>query len=300
MKKIIAILFILSFPVLTFSQDTTMAQNPAVSFDTIRFLHKGHYSYQVPFTTVKEINYELSKIKLSKSSRFSIGGSIGRGALTLFTGVGWDNTKKVNWVMPGLIQTDPIPFDWNVEVYFQGSATRETKRVKESKGNYSLDNHNENIIYWDQEADGIIFGSGYTIGKYRITNNPRSKPELDSLSKKAYEYEAKQAITDPLSRLEVKFIEMDFMNRAFAFYGKYLDVESVIFYNHDLQRAYLFEENELRGIYQHGKSGEISSNAKAAEPMLLLKTNLSEDVQLHFLLLALVSQWFKDSVNSFK
>ncbi len=84
---------------------------------------------------------------------------------------------------------------------------------------------------------------------------------------------------------------------TYSLKGEFLGKQSGIMYSVTDNRIYIFNQNELLGIYQYKTtpSGFIrKKNRITAEPYLLVKANLEESERIDILRLAMVGLCFKN------
>lgn len=278
-KTSVQLLFNLIFMVLCGTE--LIGQEPGVSFDTIRFERNrgGDFDYLVSNSKIRTIGFGASQFKVRKEDQFTVAGEVGRGMLTLVTGIGTGATKEVNWHMAGKIFADDQKLNWDVDIYCPGSITKSKERVRNDDGSFSTENSRENKINWDRS---LVFlkNQSDTIGRFCVVMGPRTAPELKKWTNEVYKTEA--AGIQGFINYKIEF----------ALWGDLLGQENLIIYNSDENLLYLYKGKELRGIFQPEQKKLLVRNKKIKQPFLLVNNALSEDVKTEVLLLAMVGQWF--------
>ena len=226
-----------------------IGQEPVVSFDTIRFERNGDFNYLVSNSKIKTIGFKTSQFKVRKEDHFTVAGEVGRGMLTLVTGIGTGATKEVNWHMAGKISSDDQKLNWDIDIYCPGSITKSKERVRNDDGSFSTENSRENEINWDRS---LVFlkNQSDTIGRFCVVMGPRSAPELKKWTNEVYKTEA--AGIQGFINYKIEF----------ALWGDLLGQENLIIYNSDENLLYLYKGKELRGIFQPEQKNCLSGRKR--------------------------------------
>ncbi|MBW8334723.1 MAG: hypothetical protein K0M40_22090 [Prolixibacteraceae bacterium] len=278
-KTSVQILFSLILMVLCGTE--LIGQESVVTFDTIRLERSGSsdFDYLVFNSKIKTIGFNKSQFKVRKDDHFTVAGEVGRGMLTLLTGIGTGATKEVSWHMAGKISADYQKLNWDVDIYCPGSITKSKERVRNDDGSFSTENSRENEINWDRSL-GFIKNQSDTLGRFCVVMGPRSAPELKKWTTEVYK-------TEPAGMKGLINSKIEF-----ALWGDLLGQENLIIYNSDENLLYVYKGKELRGIFQPEQKKILVRKKKIKQPFLLVNNALSEDVKTEVLFLAMIGQWF--------
>jgi hypothetical protein len=218
------------------SETEIKAQETKGIYDTIHIYGKGNKKkYTVEGTKIG--NIELAGLNPAIVHKLAkIGGDLVGEGLTSLTGIGFGGTREVEFVYPGHIITHIPYYEWQMNVYCDGSITTERNRVKNSDGSHSVQTTEQRSIYWERGAKGIIIEKGDTIGRYQIISSPNSEPKVDEYISivTARENENGYSIFSPTWK--------------YIIYGDLRGKECAILYNSAEKIIYCLVDNDLIGI----------------------------------------------------
>lgn len=278
-------LFILNLP-----GGFVRAQGTIVAFDTLRLLHNDYYlnDYTLEDTLIDSISIQNVAVKQMNDVHFKFGENIFGGAMTLITGIGFGGAKDVDWYLASTIRTNDQKLDWIFDVYCPGYVKKERTRVTNSDGSHSVETNYVNRFSWHKGAIGFIIEAGDTIGWHYLHREPRKDTALQKWWQPVY-----NGIQDHSA---INY-------REFALHGQFNGRESVILFNSNDNRLYLYTGNELSGIYECQKPPvQLTFNKKKRkfiQPYLLVNHNLTEWERMDILRLAMVGLRMKSAIESY-
>jgi len=265
------------------------AQNTDVAFDTIILLQTDYYrdDFSLADTLINTISIQKTAAVQMNDVKFKPGGNILGGIATLATGIGFGSTKDVDWYLASAIRTSNPELDWLLEVYCPGYVEKERTRVKNSDGSYSVETNYVNRFSWDKGAIGFIIEKGDIIGWHYVYRFPRTDTAAQRWSQIVYKGNQEHAA----------------MNyREFALIGQFTGKESGILFNSADNRIYIFNGNDLSGLYQCQKPPEFKLSKKKrkpfAQPYLLVNHSLTAWERIDILRLAMEGIRMKSSIES--
>lgn len=276
---------------LCLSRGTLKAQGNSGVFDTLKIICIDYYctGYNIDDTTINSVSIHNSAVKQIQNVHFSFGGDVLRGALTLVTGLGIGGSENVDWYLASVIRTNNPELDWILDVYCPGYIEKERTRVKNDDGSFSVETNYVDKFSWHKGALGFIIETGDTIGWHYVYKNPRTDTALRMYALQVYQGEK--------SHSSVNY-------REFALLGELAGNKSVILYNIENNRIYLFSGNGLTGIYQCQKPPpQIAFGRKkrrvSPQPYLLVNNELSHWERMDLLRLAMVGLRMKNAIENF-
>lgn len=276
---------------LCLSRGTLKAQGNSGVFDTLKIICIDYYctGYNIDDTTINSVNIQNSAVQQMNDVHFSFGGDVLRGALTLVTGLGIGGSENVDWYLASVIRTNNPELDWILDVYCPGYIEKERTRVKNDDGSFSVETNYVDKFSWHKGALGFIIETGDTIGWHYVYKNPRTDTALRMYALQVYQGEK--------SHSSVNY-------REFALLGELAGNKSVILYNIENNRIYLFSGNGLTGIYQCQKPPpQIAFGRKkrrvSPQPYLLVNNELSHWERMDLLRLAMVGLRMKNAIENF-
>ena len=259
-------------------------------FDTLKLVCNDYFrsEYILDDSTINSISIHTSAVKQMNDVHFSFGGDILRGALTLATGIGIGGSENVDWYLASVIRTNNPNLDWMLDVYCPGYIEKERTRVKNDDGSFSVETNYVDKFSWHKGALGFIIETGDTIGWHYVNKNPRIDTAL-----RMYTLQVYQGEKGPSS---VNY-------REFALLGELAGNKSVIVYNIENNRIYLFSRNVLTGIFQCQKPPpQIAFGKKkrrvSPQPYLLVNNELSHWERMDLLRLAMVGLRMKNAIEN--
>lgn len=274
------------FPLFIFSSGSygQLSQNAG---DTILLTRIGKVpgNYQVTGTRVENISILFQEPSTVNNVNYSIGGNLGRGAFTLFTGIGTGAARDVDWNFHCLVETNDPQYNWQSDIFCPGAVIKNTNRVKNNDGSRSVETTYEKEFYWQQGAVGFIIEAGDTIGRYWIIMNPRTDSGLVKWKDAVY-HGAIRHDNNPFQQ-----------TREFAFAGEFRGQESALFFNSDENKVYIFSATGLVGIYQYDRFQAFVKKKKRVNPYILIKNDCDGRMHMDILRLAMAGQWFKDTID---
>jgi hypothetical protein len=287
MKKWILSIFCILF--LLFSGSTIKAQDSLIIYDTIHLLRLDdyRYDYSLEDSIINKISIQTSAAIQMNDVHFKIGGSLLGGAFTLATGIGIPGSKPVDWYMPSTIRTNNPKLDWISDVYCPGYIEKQRERVTNSDGSKSVETSYENVFSWHAGALGYIIEAGDTVGWHYVIRFPRTDSALVNWREIVYR-----------GQTEHKTINYT----EFALLGEFLGKKSAIIFNSDENRLYIFDQYDLKGIYQITKPPSPLVRKKkriVVQPYLLVKENLTGYERMDVLRLAMIGLRMKSAIVNY-
>ena len=275
-------LLLLTLFLFILSETEIKAQESKVTYDTIHIYGKGNR---------KKYTVEASKIGYIQLSGYNpdivhhlakFGGDLVGESLTSLTGIGFGGTRDVEFVYPGHLNTLMPNYDWEMNVFCEGSITTERNRVKNSDGSRSVETTEQRYYYWDRGTKGVILGMSDTIGRLEIIRWPKPDPVLDTWIMEVSSKKREQG--DSLFATAWRYVTLC------QFRGK----ETAVWYNYAANEIYILVGNELQGVLKIGKLPDRIKRKTPLEFTLLSQANLPENDRIDILRLAMFGLWLKD------
>ena len=264
------------------SETEINAQETKGIYDTIHIYGKGNrkkYTVEASkFGYIQLAGYNPDVVR--KLAKF--GGDLVGESLTSLTGIGFGGTRDVEFVYPGQIITAMPYYDWQMNVYCEGSITTERNRVKNSDGTHSVQTTEKRYYYWDRGTKGIILGMADTIGRLEIIRWPKPDPVLDKWIIDVAQKKREQG--DSLFASAWRYVTLC------QFRGK----ETAIWYNYAANEIYILAANELLGVLQIGNLPDRIKRKTPVKFTLLALNSLPENDRIDILRLAMFGLWLKD------
>jgi hypothetical protein len=286
-KKLIITIFFLLFQV--FSGDKIKAQDSLIIYDTIHLLRLDdyRYDYSLEDSIINKISIQASAAIQMNDVHFKLGGSLLGGAFTLATGIGIPGSKPVDWYLPCTIRTNNPKLDWISDVYCPGYIEKQRTRVTNSDGSKSVETSYENVFSWQNGALGYIIEAGDTVGWHYVIRFPRTDSSLIAWRQIVYKGQTEHKT--------INYME-------FALLGEFLGKKSTLIFNSDDNRLYIFDQYDLKGIYQITKPPSPLVRKKkriVVQPYLLVKENLTGYERMDVLRLAMIGLRMKSAIVSY-
>jgi hypothetical protein len=263
------------------------AQQSDNSFDTLGIQRIGRVpgKYLVKGTGITMIDIQSSGDKVVANMPRSIALGMLQNVILSLAGSGTVDAKGVTWLRSAALLTNEPRYDWRIDVYCPGRITEQTIRVRNDDGSASTEYETRESYDWGKGSVGFIFESGDTIGRYIIFMEPRHDSLLNRWSGHVYKGKAEpdKIIVNP--KVE------------FALKGEFHGKESVIIFNLDEKRIYLFDRSDLKCIYQPDFLQGLVKKSKRVPQLLLVNKTLTGNERMDYLRLATVAQYFYNSIN---
>jgi len=218
------------------SESEIKAQETKGTYDTIDVYGKGNKrKYTVEGTRIGYIELAgYNPAVVHKLAKF--GGDLLGESLTSLTGIGFGGTRDVEFVYPGHLNTLTPGFDWQMNVYCDGSITTERNRVKNSDGSHSVQTTEQRNIYWGRGPKGIILEKGDTIGRFQVICYSNSEPKADEYISLVTQKERENGfdVYNPVWK--------------YVLYGEFRGNDCAILFNSAENIIYYIEDSDLKGI----------------------------------------------------
>jgi hypothetical protein len=266
------------------------AQDGIAAFDTIHLVQTDYYqdTFSLEDTLINTISIQKTAAVQKNDVHFNLGGNIIGGILTLATGFGFGGTRETDWYLASTIRTNNQKLDWILDVYCPGYIEKERTRVTNSDGSHSVETNYINRFSWSNGALGFIIETGDTIGWQYVFRNPRTDTAVQKWSQPVFK-------GIPVHSA-INYSE-------FALVGEFTGIESCILFNSVDNRIYIYKGDELSGMYQCQKPPQLKLSKKkrkpAAQPYLLINTNLTAWERMDVLRLAMVGLRMKSAIASY-
>jgi hypothetical protein len=272
-------LLLLCFFLFILSETEIKAQETKGTFDTIHIYGKGNKKkYTVEGTKIGYIELAgFDPVIVHRLAKF--GGDLVGGSLTVLTGIGFGGTRDVEFVYPGIINTSMPYYDWQMNVYCEGSITKERERVKNSDGSHSVETTEQRYYYWGRGAKGIIIENGDTISRYQIISYPQSDSIADEYIRLVMtrENENGYSLLNPVWK--------------YAMYGEFRGKKCAILFNSSENIMYNVEGDKLKWIMLTNNYSTRYKKKDQIEIKLLVQENSDENQKNDMLRMAMLGQF---------
>ncbi len=257
------------------------AQEEYNQFDTIRFekIDKIKDKYILIDELLSEVCVENLEPQRINIADYSFEENQGRD-------IGIDDRMDLECYLNYINYDSGLKYGFLPSYYCIGAQLKETRRTKNNDDSFSLQTSTGKIFYWRKGTVTLITESEDTICRYGTVMNPRKNTNLNKWLHEVY------GSRDTNQR------KLSQSCKDFALYGEYFGKESVIIYNSDANKFYLFVENDLKGIYIPDKVQLFVRTSKLFTPQLLVTHSLSKTERINALRLAIVAQWMKENIVS--
>ena len=223
-----------------------MAQPSTIGFDSIQFAKpKKSQALYIPDNTVlHEVKFKLLKLKRNPANVGQILGGTGSTLLTLFTSIGSEHSRKVNWIQTGGINTNDKGLDWEVQLYCQGEFEKTKERVKNEDGSFSISTDKNAKLFWEKGGSGIIIEKNDTIARFLLTLSPKT----DSIY--SHHFKSLHLVSDSSGKSVPFAYFTDARASDYALKGNFRSKDFEILFDSDNWKAWIYLENELTSMYQ--------------------------------------------------
>jgi len=275
-KKSLLLLCIFLF---ILSENETKAQETNGAYDTIHIYGKGNKKkYSVEGSTIGYIELAgYNPAIVHKLAKF--GGDLVGESLTSLTGIGFGGTRDVEFVYPGHIKTSMPDYNWQMNIYCDGSITTERNRVKNSDGSHSVETTEQRYYYWERGTRGIIIENGDTISRYQIISYPHS----DSIASEYIRIVTSRENENGYSLLNPVW--------KYVLYGEFRGKECAILFNSSENIIYNVEDDELKSIMVTNNYSTRYKKKDQIEIKLLAQENSDKNQENDILRMAMFGQF---------
>jgi len=259
------------------------AQEALLGFDTIRFekISKCVGKYSFSGELINGICIQNMDLLPASIFYHSVNRNPGWSAFANSNSSATDNRIREDLPFSHSIFSDEMRYGWDCQYYCPGAWVKETKWIKNNDGSLSLETLIERIICRKKGVFCYLDDMGKTLGQFSFIQEPRQNENINKCLLNLYSYNLNSG---------------ESLNE-FAVYGEFTGKQSLIFYNANLNRFYLFVENELSGIYSPDKPQLFTRRNRLISPQLIVNKNQNTDDRLIVMHLAFVCQWLKATVN---
>jgi len=271
-----------------------MGQPSTRGFDSIQLIKpkRSQALYAPDHTVIRELRFKRLKLKRNPAKVGQILGETGTTLLTLFTSIGSEHSRKVNWIQTGEINTNDEALDWKVQLYCQGELEKSKERVKNDDGSFSISTDKSAKLFWEKGGSGIIIEKNDTIARFLLTLSPHT----DSI----FIHHFKSFLLDRDS-LSIQFTNFtDARASDYALKGNFRSKDFEIVFDSDNWKAWVYLDNELIGMYQsdndaNRKKTNIANNSIV--PLLLYNKGGGTDLK-DLIRISIFSRLVNDMVST--
>lgn len=154
------------------------AQDLNKEFDTLKVksLEGDKIKFTLNDSLLKKVTISKSHPKHAKIKGKHVFGDLGRGMLTLVSGIGTEDSKdNIDIQFINRIKCRDSRFDWEIKIYCKGTIENELNRNRNDDGGVSLSVDHYAYIDWSQGVWGEIMKENKKIGEFILVRNLNSK-----------------------------------------------------------------------------------------------------------------------------
>lgn len=279
--RIRIIFFSLLLPGIVLSSSDLSAQKSDFKYDTIRFANNkfvriGEYYSN---SRIAKGNFHSSLFRVSTELHYLTKQNTAGIGLSSFLGLGGDMSGRSSWQLEKGISHEEMRLIFKIEMFCRGLQSKPLA-VKSCYGEHNIwAEQPEPILEWEMGATGYIWNGDKLSGEFQMTLNPEKIKDSKEWVKNVHrqDYIDKIGLTESIE--------------DFAIYCNLLDEKVSIIYSAAEDRIYLFNGDNLVGVYHPEKRKFLARKNKEDNPFLLVKENLNENERIRLLVLSTFSQW---------
>lgn len=153
------------------------AQDQGVVYDSLKVksFDGQKFKFVLEDSLLKKVSITISHPKHVKIKGKHVFGDLGRGMLTIMSGIGTEDSKEdIDLKFITRIRCKERKFDWNINIYCRGTMDKELNRNQNEDGGFSLSVDHYAYINWDQGVWGEILKGEQKIGEFILIKNMNS------------------------------------------------------------------------------------------------------------------------------
>lgn len=295
MKAIVKKTLLICTLVLNFSFLTGQEQK---SYDSIAIFQPNFNKnkFELNYPVIKSLKLKERKAKRTEHQIEEVFEDIGRFALTAFFGqyIGGpvSDTDEVNWVLKTEVQCDPINYNWELSMFTQGEHYKESFLSDEGVG---LDS--EKIVWWEENATGIIKQHSDTISRFILLVNPPIEEimkKIDSVNYENQKLAIMQGLHSTFQQTSPFLWKIDY-----GIIGKLRDNNFAMISSYETEKVWIFMNGLVVAILQPSMKNVYSPTKKSNETQLLIDRSFDEKYRNDLVRLIFLHFYFDKSLISY-
>lgn len=245
------------------------------SYDSIAIFQPNFNKnkFELNYPVIKSLKLKERKAKRTEHQIGEVFEDIGRFALTAFFGqyIGGpvSDTDEVNWVLKTEVQCDPINYNWELSMFTQGEHYKESFLSDEGVG---LDS--EKIVWWEENATGIIKQHSDTISRFILLVNPPIEEimkKIDSVNYENQKLAIMQGLHSTFQQTSPFLWKIDY-----GIIGKLRDNNFAMISSYETEKVWIFMNGLVVAILQPSLKNVYSPTKKSNETQLLIDRSFDE------------------------
>ena len=248
----------LVIPLILLLNCSITAQDQQLVYDTtfVKILDNYKFKILMNDSLLRKVTISKSHPKHTQIKGKHIFGDIGRGTLTLISGIGTEDSKNiVDLKFINRIRCKEPKFDWNINLYCRGSMDNQINRNRNEDGGLSLSLDHSAYIDWSQGVSGIIMKGEIKIGEFILIKNPVTtdinfRGPLQFLN----EFNTKYAQKKDTLNNKAKGINVN----DYAIIGKLYDKKFTVINDFETEKISIYQDKIIKAILQKSDAGNTS------------------------------------------
>lgn len=273
---------------------SSFAQNFESSFDSIQVAstNDNKLEFTLNHATLKEVSFNTYHPRHSKVKANNVLSGLGKGILTLVSGVGLeDNKDNVDLKLTTKIKSNDSKTSWELHLYCKGQMDKDISRYRNEDGGFSLSTSHYAHIDWNQGITAEIFKKNSKIGEFVLIK---------------YAANSDSSLKGPIEFLEeVKAKSLDENNFAsdnssmhsgndFAVIGELYGTDFKIVTNMKIQKFWIFQDETIKTMIQ---ISDKKKNSFVKNYVVLSNPEMSSGEAPYWIKMALMAKFLNKTLQ---
>jgi len=287
--KNIFLLFVLTFLV----NQIMIGQEQGLVYDSIQVkAYDGQkFKFVLDDPLLKKVSISKSHPKHVQLKGKHVFGDVGRGMLTVISGIGTEDSKEdIDLKFINRIRCKERKFDWDINIYCKGTIDNELNRDKNEDGGFSLSIDHYAYINWDQGVTGEIMKGEQKIGEFILIKNLNSAISFTGPMAFLNELNLKYTKDNDSSDKKMEEIHIN----DYAIIGELYGQKFSVINDFEKKRCSIYQDKIIKTILQTS----AHENSTSGDKYFLLKNQeVSEWESTYWSKLALFFEYLNQTVK---